>query len=305
LSIQRLATRLLAAGLAVLALSACGDLPQPFAGNPGRTARRLAQPPPARLLIDAPTDAMLPHDAAVQLAVDMAHALGTRDVPAAAGTGGGGPADWRLVITADLQADQVTPTFSVRDPKGAAKGSVPGKQVPAAEWAAATPATLQQTAEANAAPVSDLLERIEAQREESDPNSLLNRPVRVALKGVTGAPGDGDTSLAHEFRLQMPKHGEPVQDSLAGADFTIEGKVRAVPESGDTIRIELQWIVANAAGQELGRVVQINEVPAAAVSGFWGDVATAAAGEAAGGVQDLIARNVGLKRQEAATRPSG
>jgi len=103
----------------------------------------------------------------------------------------------------------------------------------------------------------------------------------------------------------MPKHGEPVQDHLEGADFVVEGKVRAVPEANGVVRIELQWIVSNAAGQELGRVVQLNEVPGAAIAAFWGDVATAAAQEAAGGVQDLIARNVGLKRQAAAAKPSG
>jgi hypothetical protein len=288
----------------LLAVAACGALPQPFAGNPGTTALRLAQPPPARLLIGEPTDALLTHDAAIKLAVDVAHSLEAREVPAAAGSGGGGAGDWRLVIGADLQSGQVVPSFSVRDPKGVEKGTTAGAPVAADAWQAADAATLQQTADKAAPDIASLLERIEAQREESDPNSLLNRPVRVALKGVSGAPGDGDRSLAHEFSLELPKHGEPLQKSPAGADFLVEGRVKAVPEPEDTIRIELQWVVTNAAGQELGRVVQINEVPKDAVSGLWGDVAVVAAAEAAGGVQDVIARNVGLKR-EAAGLPSG
>jgi hypothetical protein len=285
--------------LACALLAGCGDLPRPFAGNPGQTALRLAQPPPARLLIDAPTNAMLPQDAAVQLAVDMAQALGQREVPAAAGTGGGGPADWRLGITADLKGDSVTPSFQVRDPRGRLKGNVAGPPVPAADWAAATPQVLQQTADANAGAVSDLLLRIEARREESDPTSLLNRPVKVAFLGVKGAPGDGDASLANQFRISLPKRGLPMQASPTGADFTVAGLVRAVPEGNDTVRIELQWVIVNAAGQELGRVVQLNEVPAEAVSGLWGDVAIAAASEAADGVQRLIAKTIDQKRGEA------
>ncbi len=261
---------------------------------------RLSQPPPARLLIGEPTAALLPRDDAIRLAVDLAHALEARDVPAAAGTGGGGAGDWRLIISADLHNGQVVPSFSVRDPRGVEKGTTKGVPVDGSAWQTAAAETLQQTADAAAPDISKLLERIEAMREESDPNSLLNRPVRVALKGVNGAPGDGDRSLAHELALEMPKHGEPLEPSPTGADFLVEGRVKAVAEPKDITRVEIQWVVTNAAGQELGRVVQINEVPADAVSGLWGDVAVAVAQEAAAGVQDVIARNVGLKREAAA-----
>ena len=54
--------------LAVLALLAgCGDLPRPFAGNPGAMARRLSQPPPARLAVPVPTDALLAEAASAAL----------------------------------------------------------------------------------------------------------------------------------------------------------------------------------------------------------------------------------------------
>jgi hypothetical protein len=52
--------------------------------------------------------------------------------------------------------------------------------------------------------------------------------------------------------------------------------------------VEIQWIVSRRDGEELGRVLQLNEVPSGRLARFWGDVAFAAANEAAGGVQTII-----------------
>jgi hypothetical protein len=276
---------LLAAALAP-ALSACGDLPQPFAGNPGATARRLAQPPPSRLLVLPADNALLPDSGVQGFPVALTAALQDRGVPAVAAYPHKG--DWFLVTTADLQGTQVVPRFSVRNPQGLDKGAVPGPPISAEAWSAAAPDTLRQEAAAAAPGISDLLDRIEALREESDPNSLLNRPVQVAVRGVTGAPGDGDTALARQVRSDLEKGGVVMQTTPAGADFVVQCQVRAVPETEGMVRIELQWIVTDAQNREAGRVVQINEVPQAAISGLWGDVAIAAGEEAAGGIRDVI-----------------
>lgn len=290
--------------LLVAGLTSCGDLPRPFAGNPGATARRLAQPPPSRLLVLPATEALLP-DAAVQgFPEALAAALQDRGVPAVAAYAHKG--DWRLVVTAELQADQVTPRFAVQNPLGKPQGAVQGPPVAAAEWSAATPAVLTSEAAAAAPGIAALLDRIEAAREESDPNSLLNRPAQVAVKGVTGAPGDGDASLARQVRSDLGKGGVVVQPQTAGADFVIECRVRSVPEARGITRIELQWIVTDAQGREAGRVVQLNEVPQEAISGLWGDVAIAAGQEAAAGIRDVIDKqlrapsNVGRKPPPAA-----
>jgi hypothetical protein len=52
----------------------------------------------------------------------------------------------------------------------------------------------------------------------------------------------------------------------------------------------------------LGRVVQINEVPSGILQRFWGDVAYAAAQEAAGGVQQVI-RNASAGAAPASSAP--
>ncbi|MDQ2803970.1 MAG: hypothetical protein M3Y41_15335, partial [Pseudomonadota bacterium] len=58
---------------------------------------------------------------------------------------------------------------------------------------------------------------------------------------------------------------------------------------------EIQWAVRNPHGDERGRVVQLNVVPAGTLDHYWGDVAVAVAQEAAGGVRDVILRQSGRK----------
>lgn len=276
------------APLAVAALlAACGDLPQPFVGKPGATGAILAQPPPARLAVPAPTDALLPADAAKTYADAITAALVAREVPAVAGPVH--PGDWRLRLTAELQGATVTPRFIVSDPRGRQAGHTDGPPVAAAAWNDASPAVLHQEAAAAGPAIADLLAGIDAARRMSDPNSLYNRPPRVRFAGVTGAPGDGNLSLALEMRRLLPQTGEILVDGKTqAADFTVTGAVRATPAGADTTRVDIEWHVTDAAGHDLGKVVQLNDVPAGTLSGHWGDVALAVAQQAAGGVKAII-----------------
>jgi hypothetical protein len=79
-----------------------------------------------------------------------------------------------------------------------------------------------------------------------------------------------------------------VQELADGAAFGVTAEVTVSPAPAGQQRVEIQWIVSRRDGEELGRVFQINEVRAASLDRFWGDVAYAAAEEAAGGVQTII-----------------
>jgi hypothetical protein len=140
-----------------------------------------------------------------------------------------------------------------------------------------------------------LLTRIEAARQHSDPNSLLNRPARVQVVEVEGAPGDGNMALTKQMRDKLSHLGPVVQDTANGADFILEGHVRMVPEAGNLQRVEIQWVLKNAAGDERGRIVQLNEVPAGSLNGYWGDVAVVVAQEASGGVRDALLTQTGRR----------
>ena len=284
-----------------LMLAACGGLPQPFFGNPGSNGARLAQPPAARLAVPMPTDALLPDDAATNWAAAIAGALQAGDIPASAEKS---PrrGDWTLGLTAVLRGNDVVPSYEVRNPKGESQGTVEGKPVPARAWAQGDPATLKAAATEAAPDISTLLNRIEAARRQSDPNSLLNRPARIWLAGVTGAPGDGNRSLPAQMRTKLADAGLVVQDTATKADYKLEGDVATGKGAGGTMRVEIQWVVSDARG-ERGRIVQINEVPPRTLEPYWGDVAVVVASEAAGGVRDVVANAAGTRERDEAARP--
>ena len=53
-----------------------------------------------------------------------------------------------------------------------------------------------------------------------------------------------------------------------------------------------------ANGDERGKVVQLNDIPAGSLDHYWGDVAVVVATEAAGGVNDVILRQSGREPGE-------
>ncbi len=286
----------------LMPLAACGDLPQPFLGNPGATARRLAASPPAppRLVVPAPPTALLSDDGSKALAALLARDLQLREVPAYAEPGS--RYDWILSVTARNQGQAIVPVYTVRTPQGHDAGSVQGPPVPLAAWAAATPTTLEHVAGDAAPRLTAMLARLNTTLQAADPNSLLNRPARVAVPEVTGAPGDGNVSLTRLMRMRLSKLGESVQEKPQGADFVVQGRVRVVPIGGGQERVEVQWIVSSPTGGERGRVVQLNDVPAGSLDHAWADAADAVTEQASGGVREVVLRQSGRLPAEPAPK---
>lgn len=284
-------TRLLLLVPLLLALAACGDLPQPFLGNPGATAMRLRQPPDPRLAIPAPATALLSDDGARLLAGDLAARLQQGEVPAYAKSAS--PTDWKLLISALNRGTDIVPQYTVLNPQGQPQGSVSGHPVPAAAWANAEPTTIHQVALDAAPGIASLLTRIEGGLMRADPNSLYNRVARVDVPEVTGAPGDGNSSLTKQMRDKLVALGPQVSPGGPNPDFTIQGQVKIVPIPGGKQRVEIQWIISDAKGKEAGRVIQLNEIPAGILDRYWGDVAVVVAQEAAGGVNEVIRKRSG------------
>ncbi|MCA3376769.1 MAG: hypothetical protein INF64_06535 [Roseomonas sp.] len=292
------------AGLALFALAACGDLPQPFRGNPGGMAGRLVVPPPFRLAVPPPEAAMLSATESEAFARAIAQALLKREVPAVADAPM--PLDWRLAVDMRLEGNRVVPRYALFDPDGAPQGVAEGSAIPARDWARPNAALLADVANDASRRAAELLLRAEAARKSTNPAALAAAgPPRVYLLPVRGAPGDGNDSLTARMRDSLGDYGILAQEVADGAGFAADGRVNVVPVGRGMQRVEILWIISRRDGQELGRVLQMNEIPSGLLDRHWGDIAFAAAAEAAGGVQRVIENAGGMPKREGAPGQEG
>lgn len=275
----------LALTLAIL-LTGCGTLPEPFYGNSGPVSAKLSLPPPPVLVIPTPGGAMLAKDSASLYAADLATALVAADIPSIAR-----PAtktDWRITTTATINANIVTPHYAITGPDGKTYGEQNGAPIPAADWANSTPTTLQNAATTDAATLAKRLATINAKIQQSNPNSLENRPARLYLTTITGAPGDGDTSLALNLNRDLPKLGLILAPNPADADFTISGIVKTSPDTNNQTLVEIDWIIQDANQRKIGQVTQLHDLNLTDITPYWGDIAAAAATQGATGIAEAV-----------------
>lgn len=280
----------LAAALPFLLLAACGTAPQPFLGKPGAVGAKLAQPPAPVLFIPAPQHAGLSQAGAQAYAQALASALSAQDVPAVPGPVQG--QNWHLEVSASDLSGEMTPHFAIEGPDGKDYGDVTGAPQPEAQWVTASPALLNASATLDAATLEQRLTQINAAIQQSNPESLENRTPRVLVGRVTGAPGDGDQSLAYDLGRYLPSPDLEVTQTPALADFTVNATVKTKPDAGGQTMVELDWVVKDRNGRVTGQVTQLHDLNLADITPYWGDVAAAAAQEAASGVQDVVSNAV-------------
>ncbi len=272
-------------------LAGCGDLPEPFKDNPGPTAIRLSAPPPARRAGPVPADSLLSNEGSALWASDTAASLDDQSVPAEAHPVRRG--DWTLVLAATLAGDTVVPRYTVLMPGGQVRGRIDGTPVAAVQWADADAAALAATAKDEAPKIADLLTGIQASIRNADPNSLMHRPAKIFLGGVSGAPGTGDKELEDGLRHQLAFHGDLIAETGREADYRVVAAVGLAPPKGGQEVGEIDWHVLDATGHDAGNVTQINSVPAHSLDAGWGDIADAASVEAANGIQQVVDNNAG------------
>ena len=298
LLVRPLLVRSLAALLLPLALLAgCGDLPQPYRGRPGGNAAALAVPMTIRLAIPAPDTALLDARGAPAFSEALAAALLAAEVPAIA-TEQPLPLDWRVLISAERSGASVRPRYRLIDADGKEQAVTEGDRIPARAWESAEPATLQAAATLAAQKLTRLILAIEAGRKASDPLALTAGPPRLRMAGVSGAPGDGNAALAKQITSLLTAQGFIVQDAAQDANFALHGEVTVAPSAAGKDLVEIVWVVSRRDGLELGKVAQLNEVPSGRLNRVWGDVAYAAAAEAADGVRTVVANAIAPREGE-------
>ena len=178
-------------------------------------------------------------------------------------------------------ADVATPMSGPTVPDAALPGPPPAKRPPS-EPAAAKPAIPDLPSATSAA------SKLPAEADlPAKPKS--GRP-RVALRAITGAPGDGAAALARAMTSVLRQLDLTIIEPGSKADFIIDGEVSLTPAGPRSQHVKIVWRVRDASGGELGTVGQENEVPRGQLSGPWGDVAYIVAAAASDGLLQVFSR---------------
>jgi hypothetical protein len=109
----------------------------------------------------------------------------------------------------------------------------------------------------------------------------------AVVPSVSGAPGDGNTSLAEAMRQELQQAGVAMAGAGQGG-YTVAGKVTMGAKKNGKQPIKIDWRVSDPNGQHLATVTQNNEIGAGALDGPWGNIANDAAQGAAVKIKTLI-----------------
>lgn len=113
--------------------------------------------------------------------------------------------------------------------------------------------------------------------------------VAVVVPPVTGAPGDGETSLTSAMRRHLENAGVKLAEGNPSNAYTVKGTVQLGTADSGQQPITIRWLVVDPSGKTMEKaVVQRNKVPEGSLNGSWGQVADLAASEAAKSVAKLI-----------------
>lgn len=112
--------------------------------------------------------------------------------------------------------------------------------------------------------------------------------VMALVPPVTGAPGDGTTSLTAAIQRELRSKGVALADRSGGAAYRVEGAVIVGQARDGKQPIQIEWVVKDPQGKRLGTVSQKNDIPEGSLDGAWGRTAEQAAGAAAQGIVKLL-----------------
>lgn len=113
-------------------------------------------------------------------------------------------------------------------------------------------------------------------------------PITAVIPAVTGAPGDGGSSLTTAIQRELSKRGLNLANVPDARSYKVEGKVAMGASKDGKQPIQIDWNVIDPTGKKLGTVSQKNEVPQGSLDGEWGRTADAAAAAAAQGIIKLL-----------------
>ncbi|MCF6198199.1 MAG: hypothetical protein L3J67_02165 [Hyphomicrobiaceae bacterium] len=135
---------------------------------------------------------------------------------------------------------------------------------------------------ANHIPVNSRTSRTTASR------GAGKRVIMAMVMPVSGAPGDGKTSLTKAIKDRLYKKGIRLTSKRTDSVYQVRGVVQLANAGAGKQKIRIDWRVYDPKGKRLGTVTQKNEIPKGSLNGSWGPIADAAAGAAADGITKLL-----------------
>jgi hypothetical protein len=288
--------RVAAARLAALAaltlpaglLAACQPLPHPFA-NDRPSAALLKIRDTAGVSIASIVGG--PPAIADRLGAAVAKALLKHDIPASATTTSLDSYQLYGRVAASRPHDgeaTVTALWRLYDAKGHTVGERKARiDATTRDLASGSLPLVERLAGLSADRLAPLLEDA-APREAAD--AQPTGQIRVAVGKITGAPGDGATSLAAAVATVLKRLDLTVVDGRAKADLYVAGEVAVSPVNPHEEHIKIVWRVRRADGAQIGTVGEENDVPKGLLEGPWGDIAYNVAIAAGNGLAQLVAR---------------
>lgn len=265
----------------LLLMAACQPLPHPFAGDV----------PPPRSPVLSPRDSagvvITPVAGAPVLAEAIAAALRDAEIPAST-AGDGNKGSYRLFAATSEQplaggrssvilAWELHTADGKRVGQGTADADAPGDALRRGD---------EETARNVAGKAAPAIAKL--MQDEPPKAAAVDEPL-LAVRAVTGAPGDGGRALTRAMDFALRRFhvamAEKAEDKEA---FVLTGKVELSPPAAGRQQVKVRWALLRPDGRELGQISQENAVAAGSLDGPWGEVAYAVANAAAPGVAQLI-----------------
>jgi hypothetical protein len=282
------------AGFVAAALMvACQPLPHPFQDD---------RPPAALLKIDTASVSIAPIEGepagiAGKLGAAVATALLKRDIPASEKTTslGSYPLYGRLVQSKPREGKaKITALWRLYDPKGRIIAEPKTElETPASELQTASETMVSRLASLSAEALAPLLQE---EAPSKPPPSAAGAPppdkrrLLVAVGKISGAPGDGDKSLAAAVTVVLKRQELTIVGDAAKADLVVECDVALTAAKAERQHVKIIWRVRRSDGAEIGKVDMENDVPKGLLEGPWGDLAYTVALAAGEGLMQLVAR---------------
>lgn len=270
---------LLLAGL----LSGCVVSPRTVSASAGHEAAPV-------LFVSSVSRGLITAQSNITYAQDMATALEAYGVPATVKMPQG--QSWQLQVSVKPADQNIFPSYRIIGPDQKMYGQLAGKAVSAQGWNGTDQTALSQMAGRDAAILSDMLAKINAKVQLTNPSSLANRPPRLFIGAVSGVPDGSDLLLSADLRRDLSTSGLKLVTAQNEADFTITANIKIVPVAVSDTAAEVNWLVHDSNGRLVGQVTQLRELGATAPSTVLQGMTSSLAQEAASGVVTVVHNDI-------------